>query len=164
MRPFKKGDAFSLQRSLNSRKLWEHMGSNRYPFTLGYARKAVKRSMESHRKKKRLNMAIVINGEAVGHIWLHFFDGDQESHKAELGYMLGEDYWNRGIVTEAIKLMSGYAFKRLKLKRIQANCYKLNPASRRVLEKNGFKFEGIARKDAFKKGRYFDTVNYAKIR
>jgi RimJ/RimL family protein N-acetyltransferase len=54
--------------------------------------------------------------------------------------------------------------KTLKLKRISSRVFPFNEASRRVLEKNGFEFEGELRKDIKKNGRYYDSQMYAKIK
>ena len=64
---------------------------------------------------------------------------------AELGYWLGKEYWGRGLTTEAIDLILNFAFKELNLHRIYAYVFEENIASRRVLEKNSFKLEGMRR-------------------
>ena len=59
-------------------------------------------------------------------------------HKTCLGYRLREEYWGRGIATEAVGAMTGYAFSQTDTEIITASTMIENTASARVLEKNGF--------------------------
>ena len=63
-----------------------------------------------------------------------------------LGYALGVDYWGQGYMTEAVRAVVGFGFSALGLDLISATCYPDNPASRRVLEKCGFVYEGTLRR------------------
>ena len=64
----------------------------------------------------------------------------------EIGYILSKKYWNKGIMTEAFHEVLKYLFKKVGFHRIQAKHHVANPASGRVMEKNGLKYEGILRK------------------
>ncbi|GHU75424.1 hypothetical protein FACS189413_19910 [Bacteroidia bacterium] len=57
---------------------------------------------------------------------------------AELGYWLGEKYWNRGIMTQAVKEMVSYTFLHFPLQKIYATPFGFNIASQKVLEKAEF--------------------------
>ena len=59
-----------------------------------------------------------------------------------IGYAMGHEYWGKGYMTEAVKAVVRYGFEELSLSVISAYCYTYNEASRRVLEKNGFEYEG----------------------
>ena len=59
-----------------------------------------------------------------------------------LGYWLGETYWGKGYMTEAVQGVLKYGFEKLKLSLITATCYPHNKRSQKVLKKNGFIFEG----------------------
>ena len=65
----------------------------------------------------------------------------------EIGYSLAEEYWNKGIMTEAVKELVRYAFKELNAYEIDAGCFVDNYRSEKVLLKNKFKFMGIHEKD-----------------
>jgi ribosomal-protein-alanine N-acetyltransferase len=81
-------------------------------------------------------------GAVMGGIGIH----PHERHKrAEVGYWLGLDYWNKGYATEALVRMIDFGFAELGLERIEAQFFPENPASRRVMEKAGMLFEGIMR-------------------
>lgn len=73
--------------------------------------------------------------------------------RAELGYWIGVPFWGRGFATEAAALLLNYGFDRLGLRRIHAQYLARNPASGRVLEKLGFKAEGLLRQHSMKWGR-----------
>jgi len=64
---------------------------------------------------------------------------DVYSKGAEIGYWLGEPFWNRGIVTTAVRLMTEYGFQQLGFSRLFAGVFEYNPSSMKVLEKNGYK-------------------------
>lgn len=62
-----------------------------------------------------------------------------------LGYVLGKDYWGRGLMTEAVRAAIDYAFQVLKLRLLTVTHYTINERSRRVIEKSGFTYEGTLR-------------------
>ncbi|WP_427110674.1 GNAT family N-acetyltransferase [Lysinibacillus xylanilyticus] len=85
-----------------------------------------------------------------------------DKHKfAEIGYVLSEDFWNKGIPTEAVKKLIDYGFNELKLVRIQARCFEENIGSQKVMEKSGMLFEEILRKSMFVKGNHQNMKMYA---
>ena len=87
-------------------------------------------------KKARYVFAITFkeSDEFVGEISLHL---NSNKPIAELGYWVGEDFWNRGIATEAIAEILNFGFAILKLEHIFATCHIDNPASSKLLVKNG---------------------------
>ena len=87
-----------------------------------------------------------------------------KNHKAEIGYWLGKSYWDKGLMTKAIKIILDYAFNQLKLRRVYAKVFIKNKPSVRVLGKNNFKLEGILKKELPKNNKFFDVYIYAKTR
>jgi ribosomal-protein-alanine N-acetyltransferase len=69
-----------------------------------------------------------------------------------------------GIASNAVMLLSEYAFETLDLVRLHTGVFDYNKASRRVLEKCGFTLEGIFRKSVIKNGKFFDEYRYAKLK
>lgn len=106
--------------------------------------------------------AIEFNGIYVGNIGLHK-GTDVYRKSAEIGYFLGEQYWNLGIMTQAINQICDFGFKTMDIVRIHAGIFEFNPASMRVLEKCGFKREAVSEKAIFKNGKFYNEVRYAKI-
>ncbi|MFJ6207947.1 GNAT family N-acetyltransferase [Lysinibacillus sp. NPDC092081] len=122
----------------------------------------------------RAFMALILDGYQQGN---HLFWGIEfeqklvgtidfvsvnETHKfAEIGYVLSEAYWNKGITTEAAKKLIDFGFNELGLVRIQARCFEENIGSQKVMEKSGMLFEGILRKSMFIKGIHQNVKMYA---
>jgi ribosomal-protein-alanine N-acetyltransferase len=107
--------------------------------------------------------AIVVDGAAVGAIGLHF-KRDVYRRSAEIGYWLGEAYWGKGIMTEALMAVTDYAFSKFGLCRIYAGVFEGNVASMKVLEKAGYAFEARLKKNVTKNGKTLDEFLYAKVR
>ena len=83
---------------------------------------------------------------------------------ANLGYWMGRDYAGKGLMTEAVALVVAYAFDSLLLHRVHAAFLPHNMASRRVLEKNGFKEEGYAENYLQIDGKWADHVLFGLTR
>jgi ribosomal-protein-alanine N-acetyltransferase len=81
-----------------------------------------------------------------------------------LGYWTGHPFARQGYMREAIQAMVHYAFNRLDLSRIEAACLPENLASRGLLEKTGFKYEGVAQSYLQIDGRWRTHVLYAALR
>lgn len=81
-----------------------------------------------------------------------------------LGYWTGEAHARRGYMREAIEAVVHYAFSQLDLSRIEAACLPENAASRGLLEKSGFKYEGVAQSYLQINGRWRTHVLYASLR
>ena len=83
----------------------------------------------------------------------------------EIGYSLGEEYWNNGIMTEVIKEILKYAFMEKNAYEIDAGCFLNNLSSQRVLIKCGFKFMGIHEKDFLNYDhKYMDAKRYRMLK
>ena len=81
-----------------------------------------------------------------------------------LGYWTGEPFARQGYMREAIEATVHQAFTRLDLSRIEAACLPENQASRGLLEKAGFKYEGVAQSYLQIDGRWRTHVLYASLR
>ena len=162
LRPFKRGDENSLKENINNKKIYRNTLSIPYPYTLKDAKDWITKNLKEMKRKRpnMINFAIDINGEVVGGIGLRKIEG----HKAEIGYWLAEKYWGQGIMTKAVKLVTEFGFKKLKLKRIYAYVFSWNKPSMGVLEKAGYKLEGILRKHIKKNNKFIDTYLFAKVR
>lgn len=81
-----------------------------------------------------------------------------------LGYWIGQPFARQGYMREAITALVHHAFTELDLSRIEAACLPENAASRGVLEKTGFKYEGVAQSYLQIAGRWRNHVLYANLR
>ena len=95
-----------------------------------------------------------------------YFNLRRGTETREMGYELHPDYWNRGIVTEALRAVLNFAFSTespAHVHRMEAIVIPENIPSIRVLEKLGFQLEGIRREFGYWKGRYQDVCLYALL-
>lgn len=105
-------------------------------------------------------LAITWEGDIAGSIGV-FPQQDINRLNAEIGYWLGEPFWNKGIMSEALKAMCKYAFFYFPVTRLFARPYPHNNASIRVLEKAGFTLEARIKDALIKKGVVLDELIYA---
>lgn len=84
------------------------------------------------------------SGQAIGSISVVSIDENVEA--VEIGYCIGKEYWDKGIVTEAFSSIIKFLFEEVDVKRIVAKHDTNNPASGAVMKKCGLKFEGVNRK------------------
>lgn len=113
--------------------------------------------------EKNILKAITINGHAVGSISVIKLN-DVNRKTAEIGYWIGEEFQNKGIMKKAVKMVIKEAFERMDIVRIEAEIFETNIPSRKVLENNGFKLEGRKEKSIFKNGKIMDSLIYAIIK
>lgn len=99
------------------------------------------------------------DGEIIGGINLENIC--EVNRKGEIGYWLAKPYWGKGIMVEAINLMLEFCFTKVKLHRVQAHVFPDNAGSIRVLEKTGFKREGLIREGFTQRGIHVDVYLYA---
>lgn len=160
LRPWHPADAESLVRHANNRKVWLNMrDAFPHPYMPSDALDWIARSRAA---RPVTSFAIVVSGNAVGGLGFELRT-DVERYSAEVGYWLGEEFWGRGIATAALKAATPYALQTYKLNRIHALPFSENAASIRVLEKAGYRREGVLQRSAFKNGRFQDQVIYAFV-
>ena len=161
LRPWRYGDEISLVRHANNRKIWENVRDHfPHPYTLSDAERWI---FHASTNLHETVFAIVVNEEAVGSIGLVAKE-DVYRKSMEIGYWLGEEFWGRGIITEAISAVTEYGFSKFNVVRIYADVFEWNAASAHVLEKNGFVFEARLKKAIVKNGRIGDVLMYAKTK
>jgi [ribosomal protein S5]-alanine N-acetyltransferase len=86
------------------------------------------------------------------------------SQSAQVGYWIGPEFARRGYMGEALAAVVRHAFTALDLSRVEAACLPENVASRALLERSGFSYEGVARSYLQIGGRWRDHVLYANLR
>lgn len=131
------------------------------PYTSGDAERFIAQATASG--GRNLVLAIEVDGQACGGIGVHPLE-DVYRRTAEIGYWLAEQYWGRGIVTNAVQAIVPVAFDRYDLARIQAGIFENNPASMRVLEKCGFVREAVHKGAVTKNGVTMDEVMFVRFR
>lgn len=132
------------------------------PYTLADAKGYVESCIEKD-DKGQITRAIVVDGRAVGSIGI-FLRSDVYEKSAEMGYWLGEPFWGKGIMSQAVRQLCREAFEMFDIIRIDAEPFAHNQGSRHVLENAGFTLEGIMRKGVYKNGEVFDHCMYSLLK
>jgi len=159
VRSWQWSDRDSIIPHANNRKVWLNL-RDRFPHP--YTRKDAQTWLDIViDSRPETNFAITVNDEAIGGIGFSL-QADVGRRSAEIGYWLGEDYWGRGIASEALAAVTEYAFANFDLCRLYAHVFEWNPASTRVLEKAGYVFEGRLKKSVTKDNQTIDQLMYAK--
>ena len=126
------------------------------PYTCESAERFI--ALASHDRPRKIQ-AILFDNKVCGSIGI-YPQFDIFKLNAELAYWLGEPYWGKGIMNQAVRLMCDYAFSSWKLQRIYARPFGRNTASQRVLEKAGFTLEYSLQNNLFKDGKLEDELCY----
>jgi RimJ/RimL family protein N-acetyltransferase len=163
IRKWRLTDASDLAVNLSNKKVQDNLRDGLpYPYTAKDAEEYIAAMINSD-PDKIFAFAIVLDNKVIGSIGV-FRCENIHNRTAELGYYIGEPYWGKGIMTSAVKQACEYVFAHSDILRIFAEPFSYNIASCRVLEKAGFQFEGLLRKNAFKNGEIVDMKMYALVR
>ncbi len=161
VRSFVAADAEAIARYANNRHVSINLrDSFPYPYTIFDAKRWLKHVKHQH---PEVSWAIASDVEVIGGIGIHP-QPDVYRRSAEIGYWLGEPFWGKGIATAAVKAVVGFVFKNFDFARLYAGVFEWNPASVRVLEKAGFRFESRMRKAVVKDGKLIDQLMYVMLR
>ena len=161
VRPWRLDDAESIARHADNRKIWLAVRDLfPHPYTIQDAHEFLRRMMD---EEPEMKFCIEIEGVAAGGIGVH---RAQDVHRctATVGYWLGEKFWGRGVMTQALTAVTDFCFDNFPLRRISAEVFSNNPASARVLEKAGFTLEGRLKNHVIKEGQLLDSLLYARTR
>lgn len=163
LRKWRNSDAESVAKYANNINVANNLRNVfPHPYTIEDAKWYVN-SCANNDESCQCTRAIVVNGEAVGSIGI-FIKDDVYCKSGEIGYWLGEPFWNKGIVSEAIKQICDLVFQKYDVVRIFSEPYARNIGSRKVLEKAGFELEGVLKKSVYKNGVILDSCIYSLIK
>lgn len=153
LRPWKSEDIPSLIRHANNIEVARFLKDRfPHPYTAEHAEVFMKMAADV---ANQLILAIVVNGEPCGSLGIHPM-GDIFRKNAEIGYWLTPEHWGKGIISRSIPVMINKGFEMYDITRIFARVFGNNPASRRVLEKNGFVMEAELKGTLFKNNEFLD--------
>ena len=163
IRRWELSDARDLAAALSNKKIQDNLRDGLpYPYTEQDGKEFIS-AMLAANENDTFAFAITVNGKVIGSIGA-FRQTNIHNKTAELGYYIAEEYWGKGIMTEAVKQLCDYVFSNTDIIRIYAEPFAYNIASCRVLEKAGFQYEGTLRSNALKNGNVFDMKMYSKLR
>ena len=122
-------------------------------------KKWLAKGIERRKNNFAYDFAIIYKNKLVGAVGMKI----DPHHKGtgEIGYFIDEKYWGLGITTEATKLIEKFAYKKLKLYRLELRIKPKNKASIKVAVKNGYHKEGLLHG---RKGKNEDCYLFAKVK
>ena len=163
IRKWKLTDAKDIAVALSNKKIQDNLRDGLpYPYSEQDGIDFIS-SMLSANEDETFAFAITLDDKAIGSIGV-FRQQNIHRQTAEMGYYIAEEYWGKGIMTDAVKQICEYVFKNSDILRIYAEPFAYNTGSCRVLEKAGFQYEGTLRNNAIKNGKVIDMKMYSLLR
>ena len=163
IRKWELSDAKDLAAALSNKKVQDNLRDGLpYPYTEQDGKEFIS-AMLSSDESETFAFAITVDNMVIGSIGI-FRQGNIHRQTAELGYYIAEEYWGKGIMTEAVKQICEYVFANSDIIRIYAEPFAYNIASCRALEKAGFQYEGTLRSNAVKNGKVIDMKMYSLLK
>jgi ribosomal-protein-alanine N-acetyltransferase len=128
------------------------------PRNLDRVREEIDYSLDLFRYRRSIywTLARKDNNKLIGSCGFNYWNRDHA--RGEISYDLHKKYWGKGIMTETVKAVLGFAFTRMELHRVEATVTPTNQGSMRVLRKVGFQKEGILREQKLLHGTFYDAV------
>ena len=168
LRKFSRKDIDRIMKIFSDEKVTNGIGitlSEKPPkITRKFEETWLKKTISNYRKKKpkEYNLAITLDNVLIGSIGINKIDYKNKS--IEIGYWIGKDYWGKGFATKALKQFLDFINKKHKPKRVYGFAFTFNPGSKRVMEKCGFKLEGIRKCVKKGKGKFYDDYMLALVK
>ena len=162
--PLEESDAPAIQQAAGVREVADTMISLPHPYPPGEAERYITRQQADREMGCSVTFTIEKKVKAGFCGLIEVRDIDREHSQAELSFWLAVEAWGQGCMCEAIQAVVQYGFRNLDLNRLYAYHMLRNPASGRVLARNGFKQEGLLRQRVRKWGMFEDVALWAILR
>lgn len=157
LRTIEEEDLAFLRDTINAPRVREYLGT-RPPINLAQEREFFETAIADD---ENLNLLVCEGADPAGTIGLHPLNPPDGS--SEIGIFLAEEYWGRGLGTEAARLLTAHAFDEWRHHRVSARVIEGNEASRRLWETLGFRHEATFREATYRDGSYVDVYWYAVL-
>lgn len=133
-----------------------------YPYPKERAKRFIRKTHRRLKANSHTNLGIVLKSskKVIGTVGINNINWKKKD--ASLGYWIGKLYWGKGLMQEAISLVTAFAGKKLKLKSLHANICSPNTRSMHVLEKNGFQKKAVQKKAKKIRGKWYAVHCYVK--
>lgn len=160
LRPFTLEDAWDVERLAGKREIADTTLNIPHPYPVGAATRWIESNSLAWANGTNVTFAIIDTKSAklVGAISLMI---KRDHRRAELGYWIAPDCWNKGYATEASRRILEFGFESLGLHRIESRHFLRNPASGEVMKKIGMQKEGVERDLVLKWDRYESLTLYS---
>jgi len=164
LRPLQLADAPVIEATASGREIADTMISLPHPYPEGEASRYLTRLQSEHEAGYGAAFAIEDRSDGAFFGLVEVRAIEREHAQGELSFWIAPDAWGRGFMSEALQDVVHYAFAALGLNRLYAYHMTRNPSSGRVLEKNGFRQEGLLRQRVCKWGQFEDVALWALLR
>ncbi len=163
LRAFQMDDAPAVDKYVSEKAIAATTLNIPHPYTLEMAEEWIGTHKEAFENGRAVRFAITLgdSGELLGAIGLEITAAYE---RAEMGYWIGQPHWGKGYCTEAAIAVLHHGLDSLGLERIFATHFLKNPASGRVMQKAGMKYEGRLRHHIKKWGEFEDLEMYSILR
>ena len=164
LRPLEDSDRSAIQQAAAARAISDTMISIPHPYPVDEAKRYIAKKQAE--RDAGLSYAYVIVEKKEGRFCgiVEVRDIDREHSVGELSFWLTVEVWGQGYMSEVVGAVVRYGFEDLQLNRLYAYHMLRNHASGRVLERNGFKKEGLLRQCVQKWGQFEDVALCALLR
>jgi RimJ/RimL family protein N-acetyltransferase len=162
LRPFTVQDAPDVQRLAGAAAVADTTLTIPHPYEDGAAESWI--AGHAPEWERRENAVFAITTPADGLVGAINLRMEARHQRGEIGYWIGQPFWNRGFATEALIAVMAFGFDEAGLNRIMARHLPRNAASGRVMQKAGMHYEGEQREHIFKNGRFETLHCYAMLR
>lgn len=161
LRKIKVDDRYQLAEIANNKKIWLNLRDKfPHPYALEDADFYINMILL---EDPQYSFAIEVDDAFAGMVGLLPMD-DIYRKTSEIGYWLGEPFWGKGIMTEACQLVTDYGLNTLGFIRLHAGIFENNIGSMRILEKCGYKKDGVFEKSIIKDGKIYDEHRYSIVK
>ena len=164
LRPLELSDTLEIQKTAGIREIADTMISLPHPYPIGEAERYISLKLNEREAGSSVTFIIEKKVEKGFCGLIEVRDIDHEHSQGELSFWLDIKAWGYGYMSEVVQVVVRYGFEVLSLNRLYAYHMLRNPATCRVLEKNGFRQEGLLRQRVRKWGQYEDVVLLAILR
>lgn len=164
LRRFEYSDSEAMLRNRIADKKIQSMYSEPVYTTKEEVNELLKKYIVSYENKDYYRWAVTLKSseECIGQI--AYFLVDSKNHFAEIEYCIGSEFQRKGYATEAAKAVISYGFDRINLHKVQICTKTINSASKRVIEKCGFTYEGTLRDYFYMNGEYVGRLYFSMLR
>ena len=164
LRPVELANASVIQKAAAAREIADTMISIPHPYPDGEARRYIARQQAERDAGCAITFTIKLKAGKKFCGLIEVREIDREHLQGELSFWLILNLWGEGYMSEAVRSVVQYGFEVLNLNRLYAYHMLRNPASGRILEKNGFTQEGLLRQRVIKWGRFEDVALWAILK
>lgn len=163
LRFFSINDAKTVAKLCNNVKIYNNTLTLPQPYGLSDALEWIEYLKVAFDPDRSITFAITNKetNEVLGSIGIEL---SQIHKRAEIGYWLGEDYWNQGIMTECVKRVIEYIFEERNYNKVTAQHFTFNIGSGKVMIKAGMTYEGCLREHIKKGDSYYDLACYGLLK